>query len=85
MTDIVIPGKVLDEAGLSRSEFLIDFAVYLYDKERLTMGQARKLAGLDQLAFQKALAERNVCIHYDEHDLHEDLHNLQQAGAPIIT
>lgn len=81
MTDIVIPGKVLAEAGLSRSEFLIDLAVYLYDKERLTMGQARKLAGLDQLAFQKALAERDVCIHYDEEDLHEDLYNLQQAGV----
>lgn len=85
MTDIVIPGKVLAEAGLSRSEFLIDLAVYLYDKERLTMGQARKLAGLDQSAFQKALAERNVYIHYDERDLHEDLHNLQQAGARPLT
>ncbi len=81
MTDIVIPGKVLAEAGLSRSAFLIDLAVYLYDKERLTMGQARKLAALDQLAFQKALAERGVLIHYDVEDLHEDLHNLQQAGV----
>jgi len=81
MTDIIIPGKILDEAGLSRSEFLIDLAVYLYDKERLTMGQARKLAGLDQLAFQKALADRNVNIHYDVEDLHEDLRNLKQAGV----
>ena len=81
MSDLVIPAKVLAETGLSRNEFLIELAVYLYDKERLTMGQARKLAGLDQLTFQKALADRGFYIHYEVKDLHDDLRNLNEACA----
>jgi len=37
MQDVVISGNVLEEMKVSPSEFLIDLAVYLYDKERLTI------------------------------------------------
>jgi predicted HTH domain antitoxin len=80
MTDIVIPGKFLSETGVNRKEFLVDLAVYLYEKQRLTMGQSRKLANLDQLSFQKALKERGVYMHDDALDLYEDIKSLNDAG-----
>ena len=40
------------------------------------MGQARHLAGLDQISFQKELAKRDILIHYTEEDLNQDLRNL---------
>ncbi len=80
MTDILIPGKILEESGISLRDFMVDLAVYLYQRELMTMGQARKLAGLDQISFQKALAERGVFMHYGVEDLHEDLRNLKSVG-----
>ncbi|MFN7117731.1 MAG: UPF0175 family protein [Saprospiraceae bacterium] len=75
--DLVIPERVLEQAHIKAEDLRVDIAVYLYDKGRLTMGQARKLAGLDQLSFQKALAERDVYIRYTIEDLHTDLKNLE--------
>ena len=77
MKDLVISGNVLEQIKISPSELLIEMAVYLYDTERLTMGQAKKLAGLTQLYFQKELSKREVFIKYDVEDLERDLENLK--------
>jgi predicted HTH domain antitoxin len=74
--DLVIPGQVLEQAQFSPSELRLEIAVYLYAKERLTMGQGRRLAGIDRIAFQKELSKRGVYIHYDVNDLHDDLSTL---------
>lgn len=76
MQDVVIAGSILEEMEVSPSEFLIDLAVYLYDKERLTIGQAKKLAGLTQIDFQNEMAKRDVYFKYDLEDLEKDLKNL---------
>lgn len=73
---INIPDKTLSDVNISPAELLIDVAVYLYDKQRLSMGQARKLAGLDLLSFQKELAKRNVYLNYNVDDLNKDILNL---------
>lgn len=74
--DLIISANVLEQAHLDPAELLIELAAYLYDKERLTMGQAKKLAQLSQLEFQQVLADRNICIKYDIEDLETDLRNL---------
>jgi len=81
MTDLVIPGKVLERAEMTPSEFLIEMAVYLYDKEKLSMGQAKDLAGLDLISFQKELSKRDVYIHYDIEDYYEDAKNLDKLDG----
>ena len=77
MKDLVISGKTLHEIRLKPSELLIDLAVYLYDVEKLSMGRAKKLAGLSQIDFQKEMMKRNVRIKYDIADLELDLKNLK--------
>lgn len=76
MQDLIVSGNILQELRITPSELLIDLAVYLYDSEKLSIGQAKKLAGLTQIAFQKELSKRNVLIKYDVEDLETDLKNL---------
>ena len=76
MEDLIIPAKTLAQLKTTPSELLIEIAVHLYDREKLSMGQAKKLAGLTQIDFQKELAKRNVCIKYDIEDFETDLKNL---------
>ena len=76
MSDLIIPGEILEQIRLSPSALRVEIAVYLYERGKLSMGQARALADIDQLAFQRELAQRDVTIHYDIEDLQEDLKNL---------
>lgn len=78
MHDLVISGSILEELKISSGELLTDLAVYLYDKERLSMGQAKKLAGLSQIEFQKEMSKRGVYIKYDIEDLEKDLETLNR-------
>lgn len=71
-----IPDFVLDAAKISGEELLTEIAVYLYDKERMSMGQAKSLAQMDILSFQKELAKRDVYIKYDVEDFEEDLKTI---------
>ncbi len=64
---------------ISPAELMIDIAVYLYDKEKLSMGQAKKLAGLTQIEFQKELSKNGVLIKYDIEDFEKDLENLKYS------
>jgi len=48
----------------------------LYEKKRLTLGQAKRLADLDQISFQKELARRDVYIHLETEDILQDIENL---------
>lgn len=78
MKDLIISGNVLKELQISPADLMIELAVYLYDKEKLSIGQAKKLAGLTQIEFQKEMAKRNVCIKYDIEDFEKDLDVLKQ-------
>ncbi|MCB0555384.1 MAG: UPF0175 family protein [Phaeodactylibacter sp.] len=75
--NLVIPQEILAAIKLPSEELRIEIAVYLYDKEKLSMGQAKRLAGLDQLAFQKELAKRDVYIHFSMKELEDDLETLR--------
>ena len=76
--DLLIKVEILKKAEISAEELLIEMAVHLYDTGRLSMGQARNLAQLDQLSFQKEVARRDVYIKYDLGDLETDLKNLKK-------
>jgi predicted HTH domain antitoxin len=74
---LVISDDILEKTHLSGNEILIELAVYLYSQKRLSSGQARKLAGLDVISFQKELAKRNVDINYDVEELKKDIETLK--------
>ena len=45
----------------------------LFQKYTLSFGQARRLSGLDVVAFQQALAANQIPLHYDVEDFERDL------------
>jgi predicted HTH domain antitoxin len=76
--NLLIKEDILKKAEITAEELLIEIAVHLYDTERLSMGQARNLAQLDQISFQRELAKRDIYIKYDIEDLETDLNNLDK-------
>jgi predicted HTH domain antitoxin len=73
---LIISDEILKKANLDEGTMLIDIAVYLYEKRKLSFGKAKNFANLNHLEFQNALAERNVYMNYDEDDFEDDLKTL---------
>lgn len=73
---VEIPDQVLEQAGVSESDLLLKVAMTLYREDRLTLGQASKLAGLHQIQFQQELFANGIPINYDESDFDRDLETL---------
>ncbi len=77
---VVIPDEILHTAHMTAGEFMQEVAILLYSKEKLTLGQASRLAGLSQLQFQFLLASRKIPVHYDVADFEADLKTLREIG-----
>jgi predicted HTH domain antitoxin len=77
---IIIPDEVLSNTRMTASELKQEIAIMLFQKEKLTLAQASRLAEMHRVAFQHLLASRQIPIHYDIEDLEQDLKNLQQLG-----
>lgn len=73
---IEIPDKIVVQTGLSSKDILLKVAIMLFEEEKLTLGQASKLAGLHQFEFQKELAARKIPVHYNEEDFERDLQTI---------
>lgn len=71
-----IPDNVLTQTGLSMEELLLKLAIVLFQEEKLTLGQASRLAGIHQMEFQAKLAALKIPIHYDELDFERDMKTL---------
>lgn len=65
---------------MSPDELLRELAVFLFQRENLTLGQASRLANMGVLPFQKLLASRQIPIHYDVADFEDDLKTLRKMG-----
>jgi predicted HTH domain antitoxin len=77
---VLIPDEVLQASRLSEREFKAEVAVMLFEKEKLTLGQANRLAAMDRLEFQHLLASRRIPVHYDVADFEQDLETLRELG-----
>lgn len=77
---LLISDELVQASGLSESELLQELVLLLFQREKLTLGKASRILGITQLEFQALLASRNLYIHYDVEDLHEDVKNLQELG-----
>jgi predicted HTH domain antitoxin len=79
---VTIPDTVLQAARMSEAEMSQEIAVLLFEKEKVTLAQASRLAGMPQLQFQQLLASRGIPLHYDVEDFAEDLETLRRMGRP---
>ncbi len=77
---ITIPDSLLDAARMSEPELRQEIALLLYEKEKVTLAQAHRLADMGRLQFQHLLASRGGTIHYDVEDFEQDLETLRSLG-----
>ena len=82
MPILKIPDGLLEQAGLTEHEAIVEFACRLFDAGKLTLWSAAKLAGLDRGAMEDALMARGIAIYRpQEADLAEDLAVLKRLGG----
>jgi predicted HTH domain antitoxin len=77
---ITIPDSVLESARMSESELRQEIALVLYEKERITLAQASRLAEMNRLQFQHLLASRGLFMNYGVEDFEQDLATLRGLG-----
>ncbi|MGA1825193.1 MAG: UPF0175 family protein [bacterium] len=75
---IVITDDIIQSAHMTENEVKREIAILLFQKGKLTLGQASQLAGTNQLQFQHLLASRMIPIHYDVKEFEEDLKTLKE-------
>lgn len=73
---LIIPDEILQATSMSDAELRQEIAILLFQKEKLTLGQASRLAGMSQLQFQHLLSSRQIPVHYDLAEFEEDLKTL---------
>lgn len=75
-----IPALSGHESGLTEDELKQDLALTLYQQEKVSLGKAAQIAGIDRWAFQALMKERGVFLNYDVDDLSHDVVTLKKLG-----
>ena len=75
---VIIPDEILQATRMTEEELKQELAVLLFQKEKLTLAQASKLAEMNRLQLQHLLASRKIPIHYDVLEFEEDLNTLRE-------
>jgi predicted HTH domain antitoxin len=82
-TGLAIPAEIVEATHMSIPELKQEFAVLLFQKEKLTLGQASELAGMSQYQFQHLLASREIPIHYGIEEFKEDLDTIKELKTNL--
>jgi predicted HTH domain antitoxin len=77
---VTISDEILSATRMSEAELKQEIAIMLFQKEKLTLGQASNLAEMNQFQFQNLLASRQIPLHYDLEDLDADVKTLRKLG-----
>ncbi len=78
---VIISDDILQATRMTEEELRREIAVLLFQKEKLTLAQASRMAGMSRLQFQHLLASRQVPVHYDLAEFEEDLKTSSELGG----
>ena len=82
MIALEIPEEILFDLKIPKerwdTELRKELALQLYRERLLSLGNARRLAGLTKLEFHFLLGERQIPRHYDLEEYRKDLENLEK-------
>ncbi|MGJ3251132.1 MAG: UPF0175 family protein [Elainellaceae cyanobacterium] len=77
---LVISDDLLKASGLSETELFLEIVLMLFRQDKISLGKASELLGLHRMQFQKLLADRGICVHYDVVEFQDDLKSLQETA-----
>lgn len=79
MVGLTIPDNIVAQTDMTPSQLLLEFAVFLYERQHISLAQAARLAGLDRITFQQALADHGVRLNFDIEDLQQEMETIEKA------
>ena len=79
---VIIPDEILHATRMTEEELKQEIAIFLFEKDKLTLAQASRLAEVSRLQFQHLLASRQIPVHYDVAEFEKDLRTLQELDTP---
>ena len=75
---VVISDEILQQAGMTEREAVIEITCRLFDIGKLQLWPAAKMAGMSRVEFEQELTRRQISIHRPtEQDLADDLTTLE--------
>lgn len=77
---LVISDEIVKASGLSEADLLLEIMILLFQQDKISLGKASELLGTNQIWFQRFLANRGICVHYDVAEFQEDLQHLRAKG-----
>lgn len=77
---VTLPDGLLESTKLTEAELVRELALTLFQRDRLTLGQAARLCNLPQLDFQRLLASRRIPIHYGMEEMQQDLRRVEELA-----
>jgi predicted HTH domain antitoxin len=80
MTTLTFPKDLLVSTNMTQQEIATELAIALYQREKLSVGQAASLAGMGKSGFMHLLASRDIPLNLDVSDLEKDIANLRALG-----
>jgi len=77
---LVISDEIVKASGLSEDDLLLELVLLLFQQDKISLGKAAELLKVPQLRFQRLIADRNICVHYDVAERQEDIAHLTTKG-----
>ncbi|MDJ0597508.1 MAG: UPF0175 family protein [Crocosphaera sp.] len=68
---------VLEDSNI---DTLLETTISLFEQNKISLGKASEILGINQIKLQKILSERGICVHYDVAEFQEDLEHLKEKG-----
>ena len=75
-----LPDSLSQAENFNQDDWLREIALALFQQERVSLSRASKIAGIELMDFQKLLANRDICVHYDVEDFEQDVQHLRDRG-----
>lgn len=75
-----LPDSLSQTETFNQSDWLREIAIALFQQKRISLSRASKIAEMEIMDFQKLLANRGICVHYDVADLEQDVQHLRDRG-----
>jgi predicted HTH domain antitoxin len=57
---IVLNDSLIEEMKMSEEQIKLEFAIWLYEADKISLRKSAKIAGLDWLSFSEILTQRNI-------------------------
>ena len=72
-----LPDSLSQTDAFNQSDWLREIAIALFQQERISLSRASKIAEMELMDFQKLLAGRGICVHYDVEEFEQDVQHLR--------